>query len=104
MEATSESVGSTSQPRVLVRDIPQSDRVLYWCGYLNSSKASFALSPDERHAVIEVMFRSRRSPEILRAELSVNGQLEEVHARRSEFKWRLTECRSFVHHELMASS
>ena len=37
-----------------------------------------------------MLFRSKEHLEIMRAELSVNGKLERVHARRPDVKWRLT--------------
>ena len=62
---------------------------MYWCGYLASSKASFALSPDGRHAVTQVR-SSQEHLERMRTELSVNGELEEVHTQQSDVNWQLT--------------
>ena len=56
----------------------------------SSSKASFALSPDGRHAVIQVGSPLKEHLEGMRTDLLVNGKLGEVHTRRSDVKWNLT--------------
>ena len=63
---------------------------VYWCGYLYSGKASFALTPDGRHAVIQVGSPLKEHLDRMRTDLLVNGELEEVHTRRSDVKWKLT--------------
>ncbi len=82
MAATSKSVGSTSQPRSRASE-------MYWCGYLDAGKASFQLSPDGRHAVMQVRAPLKEHLEELRTELSVNGELKEVHSRRSDIRRKL---------------
>ena len=82
MAAASASIGSSAAPS------PAQAR-MYWCGYLHTGKASFALSPDGRHAVIEVGSQHREHLEEMRTELSVSGELREMQPEHSDVRWKL---------------